>query len=74
MFLYGIGIWMNTRGHIAESRSLLGVGIAINTLTILAGRWMLQGHITQSDTMMVSSIATLSDFTALFFLILNVVL
>lgn len=41
--LYGIGVWMDRRGHLVESRTLLGVGIAINALTILSGRWMIGG-------------------------------
>lgn len=59
--LYGVGVWMDTRWHIAESRTLLGVGIAINTLTILSGRWII------GDT----DSSVLSDSITLIFLLLN---
>lgn len=58
--LYAIGVWMDTRGHEIESRTLLGVGIAINALTILSGRWMIGG-----------TEGYLSDTVAMGFLILN---
>ncbi|GAB0174952.1 MAG: hypothetical protein HHAS10_08310 [Candidatus Altimarinota bacterium] len=59
--LYVIGVWMDKKGHITESRTLLGVGIAINTLTILSGRWII------GDT----SGSIFSDTLTLIFLILN---
>lgn len=58
--LYGIGVWMDIRGHEVESRTLLGVGIAINALTILSGRWMIGG-----------TEGYLSDTVTMVFLILN---
>ncbi len=39
--LYAVGVWMDKKGHTTESRTLLWVGIAINTLTILSGRWII---------------------------------
>lgn len=52
--LYAIGVWMDKRGHVVESRTLLGVGIAINALTILSGRWMIggtEGYLSDTVTM-----------------------
>ncbi len=52
--LYGIGVWMDSRGHVVESRTLLGVGIAVNALTILSGRWMVgggEGYLSDTVTM-----------------------
>lgn len=58
--LYGIGVWMDTKWHLVESRTLFGIGIAINMLTILSGRWIIWGN----D-------GTLSDTITTVFLILN---
>lgn len=59
--LYAIGVWMDTKGHITESRTLLWVGIAVNTLTILSGRWII-GDVSGS---------IFSDTLTLIFLVLN---
>lgn len=59
--LYAIGVWMDKRWHLMESRTLLWVGIAINTLTILSGRWII-GDGTEK---------ILSDSITLLFLLLN---
>ncbi len=58
-----MGVWMDHKGHITESRTLMGVGIAINTLTILSGRWIIGG-----DT---SDAQVLGDGITLLFLLLN---
>ncbi len=39
--LIGIWVWMNHRDITTESRVLFGVGIAVNYLTILSGRYLL---------------------------------
>ena len=60
--LYGIWVWMDKKGHIAESRTLLWVGIAINTLTLLSGRWIIGDGVTGT---------LFSDTITLIFLVLN---
>ena len=61
--LYGIWVWMDRKWHTTESRTLLGVGIAINTLTILSGRWIIGGESESSPA--------LWDTITLIFLLFN---
>ena len=62
--LIGIGAWMDTKDMKIESRVLLGIGIAVNYLTILSGRHLLSiGGF--------SSVALFSDSFATIALILN---
>lgn len=64
--LYGLWVWMDRKWQKIESRTLLGVGIAINTLTILSGRWIIDADSSTS--------AILSDSITLIFLLLNTLL
>lgn len=59
--LYAIGVWMDKKWHTTESRTLLWVGIAVNTLTILSGRWIIGD----------ASGSIFSDTVTLIFLVLN---
>lgn len=61
--LYGIGIFVDKKGSTIESRTLMGVGIIVNALTILSARWILGGDE-----------PILSDTLTTAFLLLNTVL
>lgn len=60
---YSIWVWMDKKWNIWESRTLLGVWIAVNALTILSGRWLLGWE----DRFF-------SDTITLIFLLLNTIL
>lgn len=67
MTLIGIGAWLDTKSIHVESRVLMGVWLAVNTLTILAGRHLLSGGGIAGD-------ALFSDLFATIALILNILL
>ncbi|MDD2909235.1 MAG: DUF2339 domain-containing protein, partial [Candidatus Gracilibacteria bacterium] len=74
---FGIGIFLDKKGYINESRTMLGVGILVNYLVILSGRYLIgEGNpIVGSSAMSINQNTTnvLTEGTTFLFLILNTV-
>jgi len=64
--IFGIGVWIDKKGYVKESRILIGTAILINYLVILSGRYLI------SDEML-SGQNFLSEGVTLLFLILNTI-
>ncbi len=60
---FGVGVFLDQRGYVNESRTMLGVGILVNYLVILSGRYLLGD----------GSSNLLSEGVTFVFLILNTV-
>ncbi len=58
-FLIGVWVYLDTRNITTESKVLFGVGIAVNYLTILAGRYILDGGMA-SDPLLSDVFATVA--------------
>ena len=65
-FLIFCGVWLDRKGSKTESRVLFGIGIAVNYLTILAGR-----HLLGNVSSIAGSIPLFSDIFATIVLLLN---
>ncbi len=49
MTLYGIGVFLDGKKYIRESRVLLGTALLANYLVIFSGRYLLEGAVTESS-------------------------
>ncbi|OIP53681.1 hypothetical protein AUK10_02105 [Candidatus Gracilibacteria bacterium CG2_30_37_12] len=73
---FGIGVWLDTKEYNNESRTMMGVGILVNYLVILSGRYLIGdgSSIVATDVAVVSgNINYLTEGTTFFFLILNTI-
>ena len=73
---FGIGVWLDTKGYDNESRTMMGVGILVNYLVILSGRYLIGdvNPILGADVAVVTgNINYLTEGTTFFFLILNTI-
>ncbi len=66
---FGVGVFLDQRGYVGESRTMLGVGILVNYLVILSGRYLLG----DSSSLGGSSSNLLSEGVTFVFLILNTI-
>lgn len=66
--IFGVGVWLDKKGLQNESRILLGLGILVNYLVILSGRYLIGDNYLDANTM-VSPI--LQEGLTFFLLIMN---
>ncbi len=59
-FLIGVGVWLDNKDIKTEARVLFGIGIAVNYLTILAGRHLLADGIGSGNPLFSDGFATIA--------------
>ncbi|PZM86752.1 hypothetical protein DLH72_00160 [Candidatus Gracilibacteria bacterium] len=67
---YFIGVWLNKKNHFGESKILIGIGIGINFLVILASRHLLNSGLEEQTSIILTFLglilnASLGIFSAL---------
>lgn len=71
--VFGVGVFLDRKGQIGEARILLGIGILINYLVILSGRFLIGETVTMPGDLAVPQSMLLSEGLTMIFLVLNTV-